>query len=112
MYVFMKISKHRIPSFKTNLLSLKHDNDILLISYVPSLCFFALNSFYFMSDYFLLNKVSLNSLNSVAIFTPLAVLDSLPSSESKECIFDFNPTNLLIKIPLFTTFILPMTISF
>ena len=28
---------------------------------------------------FLLKRTSLNSLNSVAIFTPLAVLDSLPS---------------------------------
>ena len=54
----------------------------------------------------LLNKVFLNSLNSVVIFTPFAVLDSLPSSESIEYIFDFNLANLLIGIPLFTAFIL------
>ena len=55
--------------------------------------FFSSNSFHFLSDYFLLNKVSLNSLKSVAIFTPFAVLDSLPSIFFIEYIFDFNPTN-------------------
>ena len=42
---------------------------------------------------FLLNKTSLDSLNSVAIFTPLAVFDSLSLIFFRECIFDFNPTN-------------------
>ena len=41
--------------------------------------FFALNSSYCVSNYFLLNKVSLNSLNSVGICTLLVVLVSLPS---------------------------------
>ena len=36
------------PSSKTNLLSSKHDDSILLISYVPILCFFALNSSHFV----------------------------------------------------------------
>ena len=56
--------------------------------------------------------MSLNSLNPVAIFTPFAVLDYLPSLESLECILDINATNLLIGIPLFTTFILPKIILF
>ena len=60
---------------------------------------FMLNSFHFVSEYFLMNKVSLNSLNSVAVFVPFTILDFLPSSESIECIFDFNPANLLIGIP-------------
>ena len=38
-FKLMKVSKR--PSFKTNLLSSKHDNDILSISYVPTLCFSA-----------------------------------------------------------------------
>ena len=41
--------------------------------------FLSLYSFHFMSNNFLFKRTSLNSLNSVAIFTPLAVLDSLPS---------------------------------
>ena len=68
-----------MPSSKTNLLSSKLDSDISLTSYVPILCFFALKSSIFCLTTFLLNKVPLNSLNSVAIFTPFAVLDSLPS---------------------------------
>ena len=59
-----------------------HQNTIRII--VDFICskfiFFTLNSSHFFSGYFFsLNKVSLNSLNSVAIFTPFAVLDSLPS---------------------------------
>ena len=61
---------------------------MLLILHVLSLCFFALNSSHFVSEYFLLNRVSLNSLKLVAIFTSFAVLDSLPSSESTDYIFD------------------------
>ena len=62
---------------------------------------FALNSFHLMSAYFLLNKVSLDSLNAVAIFTLFALLDCLPSFESIEFIFYFNPTNLPTGIPLY-----------
>ena len=47
-----------LPS-KTNLLTSNHDNHILLISYVPSLCFFATNSSHLVLSTFLLNKVSL-----------------------------------------------------
>ena len=67
------------PSFRTDLLSSKHDNDILSISYIPTLCFLAWILLILCLIIILLNKVSLNSLNSVAIFTPFAVLDSLPS---------------------------------
>ena len=64
-----------IPSSKTNLLSSKHDNDILLISYVPILHFLLWILFILCLSTFLLNKVSFNSLNSVSVFTPFAVLD-------------------------------------
>ena len=40
--------------------------------------FFALNYFHFVSDYFLV-KQSVFELLNYAIFTPFAVLDSLPS---------------------------------
>ena len=60
IYIFMKIRKQMIPSFKTNLLSSKHDNDILLILYVPSLCFLLWILFILCLITFLLNKVSLN----------------------------------------------------
>ena len=40
--------------------------------------FFALNSSHFMGI-FLMNRVSLNSLNSILIFAPFVVLDSLSS---------------------------------
>ena len=39
IYVFMKQASVWIPSIKTNILSSKHYNDILLILYVPSLRF-------------------------------------------------------------------------
>ena len=58
---------------ETDLLSSKHGNDILLISYVPSLCSVAWILLILWLSIFLLKKVSLNSLNSVAIFTPFAV---------------------------------------
>ena len=57
-------------------------------------------------------KVSLTSLNSVAVFIPFAVLDSLLSSENIQCNYDFNPTNLLIPILLYSSFILPATTLF
>ena len=41
--------------------------------------FLALNSFHFVSNNFLLNKTSLNLLNSITTLTPFAVLHSLPS---------------------------------
>ena len=57
-----------------------HQNTIMifLISYVPILCFLLWNLFILCLSIFLSNKVSLTSLNSVAIFTPFAILDSLP----------------------------------
>ena len=60
IYIFMKTRKQMIPSFKTNLLSSKHDNDILLILYVPSLCFLLWILLILCLITFLLNKVSLN----------------------------------------------------
>ena len=72
-----------------------HQNMIMIFCWFRMFSFyvFTLNSSHFMSDYFLLNKVSLNSLNSVAISTPFAVLDISQSIFFMECIFDFNPTN-------------------
>ena len=58
---------------------------------------------------FWLNKVSLNSLNSVAILTPFAVLDYLLSIFFIEYIFDFNPTNSSIIFRSCTSFILSIT---
>ena len=43
------------------------------------------------------------------MFTPLAVLDSLPSIFGIQYIFDFNPTNSSIKAPLYSSFIFPIT---
>ena len=83
-----------------------------MISYVPRLCFLLQILFIFCLITVLLNTVSLNTLNSVAIFIPFALLDSLPSSEKIEYIFDFNQTNLLIGIPLCLTLILPAIILF
>ena len=53
-----------------------------------------------MPDYF---------INSVAIFTPFAVLDSLPSIFFMEYIFDFNPTNSPVIFHSYSSFILPIT---
>ena len=100
-----------ILSYWTYRLSSKHDNDILLISYVPSLCFLFWILLLLCLIIFLLNKVSLNSLNSVAIFTPFAVLDSLPSIFFMEYIFHFNPTKISFIFPSFSSFILPITFS-
>ena len=58
---------------------------------------------------FFLNKVALNSLNSVVAFTPLVALDSLPSIFFIEYIFDFNPTKSSIIFPSDSSFILPIT---
>ena len=55
--------------------------------------FFALNSSHFVSEYFFLNKMSLNLLNSVAMFTH----------------FDFNPTNSSIIFLSDSSFILSIT---
>ena len=62
-----------------------------------------------MSNNFLLKRTSLNSLNSVAIFTHLAVFDSLPSIFFIEYIFDFNQINSSIITPPYLSFILPIT---
>ena len=75
----MPLSKTNLLSSKDDLLSSKDENDILLISHVPSLCFLLWNLFILCLIIFLLNRVSLNFLDSVAIFTPFAVLNSLPS---------------------------------
>ena len=105
----MKKASVRIPSSKTNLLSSKTDNDILLISYVPILCFFALSSSYFRSDYVFIEQSVFEFINSVVILTLFAVLDSLPSIFFMECSFDFNPTNSSIIFPSDLSFILPIT---
>ena len=60
---------------------------------------FSLYSFHFMSNNVFLNKTSLDSLNFVAIFRPLVVLDPLTFIFFIEYIFDFNPTNSSIITP-------------
>ena len=91
-------------------MSSKTDNDILLNLYVPISCFFVLNSSDFMSSYFIVEQM--NSLNSVAIFTPYAALDSLPSIFFMEYTFDFNPKNVPISFPSDLSFILRVNFSF
>ena len=59
-----------MPSFKINLLSSKHDKDILLISYLPSLWFLVWFLLILCLIIFLLNKMFLNFLNSVSTLTP------------------------------------------
>ena len=58
---------------------------------------------------FLLNKTSLNFLNSVPILTLFAVFYFVSSIFYIEYIFDFNPTNSTTKIPSNSSFILPIT---
>ena len=80
-----------------------HQNTImifLLTSYVPFSCFLFWILLILCLVTFLFSKVFSYSFNSTAIFTPFVVLDSLPSSESIQCNFDFHPTNLLIGISL------------
>ena len=77
------------------LLSSKHNNDILLTSYVAILCFLLWILLILCLITFLQNKMNLYSLNSV--------LDSLPSTFFIECIFDFNPTNSSFIFPLDTS---------
>ena len=73
--------------------------------------FFTLNYFHFVSlIIFSLNKTSSHSLNVIEIFTPFAMLTSVSSSETIQYIFDFNPINLLIQIPLNSSFILLITL--
>ena len=62
-----------------------------------------------MSDYFFLNQVSLNSLNSVAILTPFALLESLPSIFFMGYVFDFHPTKSSLIFHPDMSFILPIT---
>ena len=59
----------------------------------PNLCFSLWILLILSLDIFLLNKTSLNLLNSVAILTPFAVLHSLPSIFIIEYIFGFYPIN-------------------
>ena len=87
----------------------QHDKDILLISYVESFCFLAWILFILCLIIFLLNKIFLNSLNSIAIFTPVVIQDSLPSIFFIDYIFDFNPTNSSIVFPSDSSFILSIT---
>ena len=54
--------------------------------------------------------MSLNPLNSVAIFTPYTVLGSLPSLDFIEFIFNLNSTNAPIIFVSDMTFILPITV--
>ena len=81
--VLMKITK-RMNSiiWKKSFFSSKTDDDILLISYVPILCFLLWILLILCLIISLLNRVSLNSLSSVARFAPFAVLDSLLSISS------------------------------
>ena len=72
---------------------------------------FVCSDFIFLTSIFLLNSVSLNSLNSVAIFTPFAILDSLPSICFMEYIFDCNPTDSSIIFPSDSSFILPIKVK-
>ena len=58
---------------------------------------------------FLSNKTFFDLLNSVAIFTPFAVLHILKSIFFIEYIFDFNPTKSFTRTPRNSSFILPIT---
>ena len=71
--------------------------------------FFTLSSFHFVLYYFFVKKMFLHSSNSIEIFTPFALLDSLLFFKKIEYIFYFNPSNLLIEMPLYSSFILPIT---
>ena len=71
--------------------------------------FFAMNSSHFVSDYFLVEQSLFEFVKLRAIFTPFAVLHSLPSSQSIVCIFDLNLTNSPIIFSLNSSFILPIT---
>ena len=69
--VFMKISSVWTPSSKTNLLSLKQDNDFwLLISYVLILCFLLCIFLILCLTICLFNKMLVYSSNVIEIFTP------------------------------------------
>ena len=63
--------------------------------------FFTLNSFHFVSFYFLFKQNFLVFVKLNAMITLFALLDSLLFSERIEYIFDFNPTNLLIGVLLY-----------
>ena len=96
-----------IPSFKINILSSKHDEDILQISYVPISCTLLLILFILCFINFLLSKTFSCSSKSIDIFIPFSVLMSYPFSETIQYIFYFNPTSLLIGIPLKSSSIFP-----
>ena len=96
-----------IPSFKINILSSKHDEDILQISYVPISCTLLLILFILCFINFLLSKRFSCSSKSIDIFIPFSVLMSYPFSETIQYIFYFNPISLLIGIPLKSSSIFP-----
>ena len=96
-----------IPSFKINILSSKHDEDILQISYVPISCTLLLILFILCFIHFLLSKTFSCSSKSIDIFIPFSVLMSYPFSETIQYIFYFNPISLLIGIPLKSSSIFP-----
>ena len=96
-----------IPSFKINILSSKHDEDILQISYVPISCTLLLILFILCFINFLLSKTFSCSSKSIDIFIPFSVLMSYPFSETIQYIFYFNPISLLIGIPLKSSSIFP-----
>ena len=101
-----------IPSFKINILSSKHDEDILQISYVPISCTLLLILFILCFINFLLSKTFSCSSKSIDIFIPFSVLMSYPFSETIQYIFYFNPISLLIGIPLKSSSIFPITFLF
>ena len=96
-----------IPSFKINILSSKHDEDILQISYVPISCTLLLILFILCFINFLLSKTFSCSSKSIDIFIPFSVLMSYPFSETIQYIFYFNPISLLIGIPLKSSSVFP-----
>ena len=70
---------------------------------------FALNFSDYMSDYFLVEQSVFEFNKLSCMFTPFAVLDSLPSMFFMEYIFGFNPTNSSIIFPSESSSILLMT---
>ena len=95
--------------FKKNLLSSKRDNNICWVCMFQFYVFLLWIRLILCLTTFLLNKVLLNSLNSVTMFIPFAVLNYLPSIIFIEYIFDFNPTNSSFIFPSDASFISPVT---
>ena len=97
-----------------HLLSSKHDNDILLTSSVPILCFFTLNYFHFVPDYFFIKQnifiiIKLNwNIYSLCCVNFCIIIRW--SCNIIQYIFGFNPINLLIGITLNWSFIFSITL--